>query len=137
MGTVDLLKPRVRVENKYPHCPYEVDEILYEHEYGNGNKYFALKDGALPLDVKDAKDFPYIFRPLDWWEGRSKSHCEKPGIFPEYIKSKSTGNVYKINYYKLNEFSEGLALDIDTRWRVLSDMMPSTHAEYLAYTTPK
>jgi|SRR6185503_12035353 len=78
----DLLKPRYKVIADYPFCPFEVGEILYEHE---GKFYVYTDSGRYPINPNA---FPAIFKELMWWEERKES--EMPG----YLKW--NGNIYKV-----------------------------------------
>ena len=119
MTLEELLRRRYKVENLYPECPYQVDDILYEAE-----KSF--------LD-----NYPYLFRRLHWFEEREIQDM------PQYISIDS--KVWKIkewrkdiigHWYPMNEVdaksdSENFS---NISWHFRSThSKPATEEEYNSY----
>lgn len=78
-----LLRPRVVVENKWPGCQYTVGDILIK----DGKYYWVVGDTGWYSKVieSDIEPYPYLMRPLSWWEHR------KPEEMPEYVKLNADG----------------------------------------------
>ena len=75
----ELMKPRYKVLTPWPPLNnFKEGDIVTPDEF----------TGWHP------KDYPLIFRRLEWWEERS------PEDMPEYVKYASTGKVYKAIKYK-------------------------------------
>lgn len=93
-----LLIPRVMCTGEekgkrlYPHSEVYVGEILTLDPSG----YTYASDTGKWVGKAQVADFPHLFRPMPWWEGR------KPEDMPEYIKY-GHGAVYKVEDWRENE----------------------------------
>jgi len=94
-NTVDLLAPRYLFENDYPGSLFSVGEIL------------TVKDGIAEGSVSgeqglesDIKKYPYLFRPMFWWEDRL------PEQMPEYVKT-DAGEIRKVIKWVDDEDGKG------------------------------
>jgi len=121
----DLLKPRYKVIADYPFCPFEVGEILYEHE----GKFYVYEDsGRYPINPEA---FPAVFKKLEWWEERKESEM------PKYVKNAADGYIFELmeqskhtpclvvvgHYYEPHKWHTGT--------HSLYDLLPATLEEYL------
>jgi hypothetical protein len=97
MTVEQLLRKRVVVENKWPNCPFEVGDILIK----DGDYYWVV--GAIgwysKYEVEDIEPFPYLMRPLEWWEEREVSEM------PEYVKDIGDGEIFKVREWLDNSMS--------------------------------
>lgn len=131
------MRHRVKVENKWPNCPYEVDDILIR----DGDYYWVVGDvswhGKIPK--QDVEPYPYLMRPLQWWEDR------KPEDMPAYVKDDA--GVYKVQEWH-TEIGPKCTVYIDTKIHkryvnectecpLYSDILPATEAEYNEYIKQK
>lgn len=128
----ELLKPRVIVDNKWPGCPFEVDDILVRER----DAYHFNGDWRGMVPYTEVDPFPYLMRPLNWWEERDESKM------PEYVKNKH--GVIKVerhfSMYSLNISNEPLGVDThftygDKQSSNYAFYEPATSAEYTAYIT--
>jgi hypothetical protein len=91
MDIQELLKKRVIVENLWPDCLFKAGEILtineYNHYVGNDKNFWFHKS--------DIEPFPYLMRPLAWWEERDEKDM------PEYLKF-DNGMVVKVDSYLMD-----------------------------------
>lgn len=89
MTPEELMRLRVKVENKWPNCPYEVGDILIK----DGDYYWVIGDigwcGRIPKE--DVEPYPYLMRTLAWWEDRKPED-----MLGQYIIDKNQ-RVHKIN----------------------------------------
>ncbi len=113
----ELLRKRVIVENKWPGCNFTVGDILIN----DGDYYWQV--GVLVWRGKVHKThiepYPYLMRPLSWWEGRDENDM------PEYLKAPS-GIIVTVNDRK--EFvGRSYANDLEYLY---ADFLPATQSEY-------
>lgn len=111
MTTEELLKPRYKVIADYP-----FNKIAPVGEIISGDK----------LPMWDVREFPHLFKKLEWWEERKESEM------PEYVKRGD--RVYKVA--DANEiFSWGFIIDFPmTEHHVsYSYCLPATKEEYDLY----
>jgi hypothetical protein len=124
MTAQELLKPRYKLINEYPGCPF-IDGNIYEPEFIFSEDY-SLKT------VEDIEKYPNIFKRTDWVEGR-----EGRDWFPEYIKRQYEGRTL---FYRLIDTEQG------KRYRLLPNLeiglltymgyaLPSSKEEYEQFTS--
>ena len=131
LTTEQLLIPRVVVENLWPGCDFEVGEILLCQPDGD---YISV-NGFYMLPKEEVEPFPYLMRPLAWWQERDEKDMPQylkyqsnpyPEIFPVF-KHKGWMKEAGVWFYKL----EG-------RWVKLgNDFTPATEAEYIEFLNNK
>lgn len=129
----ELMRPRVIVENLWPGCPFEVGDILIN----DGDYYWVVGDVGWysKVDKNEVEPFPYLMRPLPWWEER------EPGEMPEYVRYAENGMIAKVDHFDLETTSAwfmyleggihpyapgGSALE-NTHW------LPATEQDYITY----
>lgn len=133
-----LLRPRVIVENLWPNCDYGVGDILIKesgyYSWLSAGSYF---DKLKPADVEP---YPYLMRPLNWWEKRSVEEM------PEYVKVKETGEVCRVTRYYINHnFACFYTGELEKRGKLkgtetpynLKACIPATESEYNNYINSK
>lgn len=115
--STDLMKPRYKVINTYPHSTYQIGETI---------------DGTRAEFLKEHFDsFPHLFQKLEWWMDRT------PEELPEYVK-RINGFVFKVEYWKGENFkgvplfSVSDSIDPFGLWDA-SDYLPATAEEYETY----
>lgn len=111
----ELLQPRYKVIAAYPGISYEIGKILQcaESEHGDVNYY---------------KQYPHLFKRLEWWEDREVSEM------PEYLKDTSDGIVYKVEYRERG--TNNIEYRIGISWISLhfgTHVKPATEQDYLNY----
>lgn len=105
----ELLKPRYKVIGDFPHSSMPVGMVFCK-EYSDGDFW---------------DKYPHLFRKLEWWEERTVEEM------PEYIKIVDTGEVVKVDTYRLGI---GFIANNLTIKKVLStNTLPATEQEYLTY----
>lgn len=136
--SIDLMAPRVIVENLWPGCEFEVGEILTlnkdGHYVGNNSFIWTLKE--------DVEPFPYLMRPLKWWEKREVSEM------PEYVKiNKDTRGLYDLETF--GQYLKAGTIIKVVRWFGTSPFVtksefilacyidPATESEYQSYLNSK
>lgn len=122
MTKEELLKPRYKVIADYPCAILEVGQII--NTYESAMAYVTESEKAC------LKDYPHLFRLLQWWEDR------KPEEMPEYVKCITTpdqmimpGEVFKVIW---NSNGGGKAAD-NGPWifPYTNCFEPSTSEEYI------
>lgn len=146
----ELMKPRVIVENLWPRCEFGVGDIftlvdnriggeMYVDDPNSGDPSYMLK--------KDVEPFPYLMRPLKWYEEREFNEMTeyvKHKMFPlEYVEkivSHFHGIFYTdsgaIAFIKDDErfIFNGKHRDDEGYYR---DFIPCTSQEYSDYINSK
>lgn len=123
----ELLKPRVEVENKWPGCWLGVGDILTKE----GNFYY-LKSEARggKMYVQNVEPFPYLMRPLQWWEKRSVE--EMPGFVRDQYEQ-----VWNVGEWDMSGSGPKAYLLKSGTYCHAEKLMPATYAEYTAYINSK
>jgi hypothetical protein len=132
----ELMRPRVIVENLWPGCQFEVGDILIK----DGEYYWVIGDIGWYSKVhkSEIEPFPYLMRPLEWWEERT------PEEMPEYVKLKidipfygfKKGQVCPMGEIKSKKDSNINKYHITLLGKPLIDLNaiePATRAEYLSH----
>lgn len=132
MTPEELLRPRVIIENKWPNCPYAVGDILIQ----DGDYYWVVDDISWysKIPKQDVELYPYLMRPLEWWEER------KVEDMPEYIKEASSiykiGEFIKVAEWEMESDEQDIACfrdEKDNHFTWVRAFIPATEAEYLQY----
>ena len=128
MSTEDLLKPRIKVIAPSPFVTDKVGDYLERRgvsEFGFGIK----TKGKMAFYPKEAfKEWPHIFREMDWWEDRKLENL------PEYIKSKRGNIVHKVTKW----LNTGLCRVRDKPYSCFVELfIPATREEYEQYLKTK
>jgi len=121
MTNEELLKPRYIVINDYPNSIFDIGEILDEEYVGKSS-------------FNELKNFPHIFKPLEWWEELNLEDL------PKYLKT----DVYGKNLFrKVEEYFYEPLNNVDLcfkayyvgelRTYLMEIFLPSTEEEYLEY----
>lgn len=125
-------------ELPYPNSPFRVGDILTvkHHPMYNDGEVFGLEDEQdEPNWITYPQDFPHIFRPMHWSEGRTLDEM------PRYLKRiKSGKEVVKAHEYRsirgnwwvVPEWAKKVGYD-----SIVTDYLPATEAEYLEYLKSK
>jgi hypothetical protein len=135
MTIEELLKPRYKVINGYPRSPFEVGVVLVVAEDG---ELYSIEHGYFPSSTivreEEAKQYPNIFRSLQWWEGRE--------IAGMYVRFGEKDTVH--SYYQLKEPLEGgvygfwmMQGNLDEYCYPLNGCHPATEQEYLEFINTK
>ena len=124
------------VEAECPNSPFRVGDIIYKPH--PEDMLVNDKDLYTQIQVfgrKSISDFPHIFRPMHWSEGRTLDEM------PKYLRRIRSGNeVVKVHEYRLirgkrwvvPEWAKKVGYD-----SIVTDYLPATEAEYLEYLKSK
>ena len=133
----DLLKPRYRVIADYPMQFYSIGDIL---ETANPQSCTVVEGEYWQCDLDK---YPAIFRKLFWWEERifvedgfQGKYVKEFDLMPQFIKSKSTSNIYKVIWYSVDTMGVVSCLvetEKGSKFRALQDMDIATQSEYNSY----
>lgn len=110
MTNEELLKPRYIVINDYPNSIFDIGEILDEEYVGKSS-------------FNELKNFPHLFKPLEWWEERNIQDL------PKYLKSKYEDG--KFDFYKVEKYFYKYS---DLRFEWIDDESSETFKELLKYS---
>lgn len=129
MTIEELLKPRIKVIAPMPLMKNKVGDFLKCIIDGNGVSFgiHAVDNCIHFYDIEEFKQWPYIFKELEWWKER------KVGDMPAYLKDVISGKIYKVSEYIYSESQ--ICSDFATidGWNMLYDCMPATEQEYNTY----
>lgn len=125
----ELLKPRYKVIADYPDSILSVGDIF--ETYDNGIKYVTQ------LSKVDVKEYPHLFKPLEWHEDR------KPEDMPEYVKDIGDGEIFRVDKYelpkKIQVIRNGKSFhpDSPTHFVSIEHFHPATKEEWDNYINSK
>jgi len=122
-----LMKPRYKLEIRYPHYPFDGDILLVDENgelYHKQEGYCRSLYKIMEFEAKESK----CFRLMQWFEER------EPGQMPQYVKHNESGHVYFLNRENVEIFNKGGFL----LWNAMKyihyeDCLPSTRQEYKDY----
>jgi hypothetical protein len=133
MTQEELMRKRVIVENKWPGCQYEVGDMLYKHGVGF---YYCLVGESRLINSGQVEPFPYLMRPLNWWEERDEKDM------PKYVRD-NDGNVYLADWKKDKNYPMKMILreahgelqcaEYFVTHKVMCFFEPATESEYQSY----
>lgn len=119
-----LMASRVIVENLWPDCQFNVGDILEKvDDFYYSRKGFIIKE----VHQRHVEQFPYLMRPLKWWEGRKETEL------PLYLKH-TDGRVFKVIKYLMGE-PDALGVYFESMDIIFSikRFTPATLGEYNLY----
>jgi len=133
MTKEELLKPRYKVIALFPLCDLKLGDIIsFETPHVPVASYCALNGNQIKYAVPEEtiKDYPHLFKPLQWWEDRNLADL------PEYVKCIETpdqriipGCVLKVAWNTPNwGTNHNVSVILDTNCYI-----PATLEEYEAY----
>lgn len=138
MTTEQLMAKRYEVIADYPGNRFKVGAIFTK----DIDSTFVDEHGNVTLE-SNLKTFTNIFKPLQWWEkrifvdpGLSGKYVKEFDLMPQFIKSKSTGHIYKVIWYSVDALDEVNCLvetENGSKHRALPDMDISSQSEYDQY----
>jgi len=143
--THSLLQPRYIVEANYPNSPFRVGDILvvkHHSMYKDGEVFGLEDDDNVSSWITYAKDFPNIFRKLNWWEHRSLDEMPR-WVRVNYVASiwldftPVVGDIIKCQF-RLGEY--GIEMQTETKLfnnMQLDSFTPATEEEYINYLKTK
>lgn len=140
MTVEQLMQPRYKVINGYPHSPFNIGQILFKVKPLYGLDYIATFDGQQNIDNSWVTQYPHIFQKLQWYEER------KIEDMPEYVKHVNSGQVKKVTKYLLGQFGNSFySGEIEKRGKYkgteisykLNGCEPATEEEYNQFITPQ
>jgi hypothetical protein len=81
LSAEELMSPRYEVIALYPKCPFKIGDVLVRIKLNEGNWYHTNKF-SFSSDIKEEtiKDYPHLFKKLNWWEHRSEDDMPKKVI---------------------------------------------------------
>lgn len=126
----DLLKPRYKVIEPYPHSPFTVGDILVEQDLGATDNPFYRKErfGFVgEPSVYNPESYPANFKELQWWEEREEKDM------PRYVSNIAKA-VYRAVFMaslSLGEFT--LVCGEDITQAHFSNYLPATEKQYNEY----
>jgi len=145
MTVEKLMQKRVIVTHHYPHCPFEIGQILTLRQ-ADSEICFDLYEGAEKDCTEYASEVERStanFRQLGWWEYRAVEDL------PEYvseiwtddysISKKEDRRIYKIHHWTTGEFTFGFESELEDledyimMGMTFTDQSPATEADYAAY----
>lgn len=121
----ELLRKRVIVENLWPGCHYNVGDILIKdkvHYWVTGSTGWEEK-----ITAGHVEQYPYLMRPLQWWENREEKDM------PKYVINTGTGEIHNV---ESSVYSVGIVTTRGIKL-VYRDILPSTETEYKEYLINK
>lgn len=137
--THSLLQPRYIVEANYPNSPFQVGDILVvkHHTMYKDGEVFALEDDDnVSSWITYAKDFPNIFRKLNWWEHRELDEMPRWVKWKHKDDKRRSKHVIEVHWsIKDGELMIKRSIYSDAYWFKVSDyeITPATKEEYLNY----
>jgi hypothetical protein len=139
----ELLKPRYKVIAGYPGNKFKPGAVLIPNRVdGTVNNEWVTSDqnDRQCIYGSNLDECPHLFRKMEWFEerifvdeGGEYKYVEEFDLMPQFIKSKSTGNIYKVIWYSVDEFGEINCLvetENGSKFIVLADMLPATQKEF-------
>ena len=138
MTAEQLLKKRYKVIADWPkNDDCNVGDILeLSAEYG-GEQLYRFGEAQSLWSVSDFKQYPHLFKELQWWEDR------KPEDMPEYLSGlKSIRKAISYEYHggtlddNKTEYPSVL-FEGDSVWCPIWMFQPATESEYLNYINSK
>lgn len=133
MTTEELLKPRYKVIADFWGNHFEVGKIL-ELKKENGSSSFEYTwyghDGLYSRYESDFKDYPHLFRKLEWWEDR------KVEDMPKYIRGIKSGRIIRVHKWDL-KCEQGWICSDGFNCYHRESILPATESEYLEYKKSK
>lgn len=140
MTPLQLLQPRYKVIGPYPFSKFKVGQILLLNEYDgrehlSQQEYFLIHEDGICYHESFLRDYPHLFRPLQWYEER------KVEDMPEYVKweydTDDVGKIEKVTRWRL--LHNDLMADVPSVLNsVLAEcFLPATEEEYNNYINSK
>lgn len=130
MRVEELLKPRYKVIGDWPGVAGKVfagDILILDEEAG---VYWCAAEG---FTEDKLKDYPYLFRRLEWWEERATDEM------PEYVKNIRHKHVIRVeNWSGFNSndvplFDFRISMKHPESRGLATEWIPATKEEYEAY----
>lgn len=129
-----LLMPRYMVIADFWNNPFSLGQVLIL-EYNRAQKVWFYNlvenDGFRIIYEIEFKEYPHLFRPMPWYEGR------KVEEMPEYLKYPSAPNPEVFPVFKVNKW-----VDVSGKWEygfngklvdLQNDFIPATSEEYISH----
>lgn len=139
MTPEELMKPRFKVIADYPGSHFGDNQVLnlnYNNREGLWEYTWAEHDGMYDISEASLKEYPHLFRPLQWWEERDVKDM------PEYVKwtknwdsnpVREAGDVMVVEWISNSHFtSEGEDWKLTGGW-----FIPATETEWEEYLKTK
>lgn len=127
------MRPRFKCIADYPGSDYSVGQIIPLTNHHSNEFYSRTEDDDVIEQESFYKQYPHIFKRLQWWEDRDISEL------PEYVKNAADGIVFKVEY----NFNGHTPSDVHTWneearvpfWHSLHHLLPATESDYIQYTS--
>ena len=137
MSIEQLMQPRYKVIADYPCRPHPIGSIIeFTNDPYDTRTLFTLPGAEHRYPESKFKEYPNLFKPLQWWEER------KPEDMPQYIRFKPDNTLFKIEQWDMPilfgftdvERQRGCGLKT---FKPEYGYEPATEAEYLTYINSK
>jgi hypothetical protein len=128
MSNNELLKPRIKIINDWP----GVAGIVIPNTIINVDDEFTddmFWIGGEPFLIDKIRDYPYLFKELEWWEDRYEKDM------PKYLVRKHTTqkDVFKALKHNINA-THGLGFTAENGHdKSYVNWLPATQEQYKAY----
>lgn len=132
MKTVEELKmPRYKVIADYPNNRFSVNEIINLEKYSGGYRYRWAEDWGMDnIDESELKEYPHLFKKLEWWEEREISDL------PEYVINTSSlpKTIMQVNWaVEVDDYGKEGLFAINGGRLYPKGLLPATLSEYTTY----
>lgn len=138
-----LLIPRYKVIALWPRCEYSIGDVIVLTKYMGINACISTEGQFIEWE-SFFKEYPHLFKPLEWWEERAIEDMPEYIVFTKDYMAFKQGSVYKHHHW-MHDNSTPFCIGFETgpgeyeKYAVppCAQLMPATEQEYKNYINQK